>query len=54
MDVVDVEKMVVVCVFITIIGLFGVAFNAIENINKCKMKAFEKGMPAIEIQAICK
>lgn len=50
----DVEKMAVSCVFITIIGLFGVAFKAIETTNNCKMKAFEKGMPAIEIQAICK
>ena len=50
----DLEKMAGLSCCIFILGLLGLLFNSSSQAHDCRLKAIEKGMPAIEIQAICK
>jgi hypothetical protein len=50
----DIEQIFATGFCIFIFGFFGLLYQSSSQSQECKLKAIEKGMPAIEIQAICK
>jgi hypothetical protein len=50
----DIEQIFATGFCIFFFGLLGILYQGSFYNQECKLKAIEKGMPAIEIQAICK
>lgn len=50
----DVEHIFATVFGIFLFGVLGLMYQGTNNTQECKLKAIEKGISALEIQAICK
>ena len=50
----DFESIVGILLFLFVIGFLTVCYSGSVHQHECRLKAIEKGLQAVEIQAICK